>query len=129
MKNQDRLKKPQQNRGNTIKKLARNPRIKILAASGLASTAILGGALFLWKSPSTLVTNNTSSVSTPVKQPVVTKTNIDSAIIFPPSKLPTSFKDLPAPLLISNASFAHKSTLDRIPLTKVPTCKRFWKIL
>jgi beta-lactamase class A len=126
MKNQDRLKKPQQSRKNTLKKLARNPKIKILAASGLASTAILGGALFLWKSPPASVTNNTSSVSSPIKQPVVTKTNIDSAVVFPPSQLPTSFKDLPAPLLISGANFAHKSTLDRTPLTKSP---RLQKIL
>jgi beta-lactamase class A len=128
MKNQDRLKKPQKSRKNTLKKLSRNPKIRILAASGLASTAILGGALFSWlsKSPPKSVTNITSPILNPIKQPIVAKANTDPAIAFPPSELPTSFKDLPTPLLISNASFAHKSTLETASLAKSP---RLQKIL
>jgi beta-lactamase class A len=128
MKNRDRLKKPQQSRKITLKRLDRDPKFKILAASGLASTAILGGALFLWlsKSPSTSVTNKTSLLSSPIKQPVITKPNIDSTTTFPASQLPTSFKDLPAPLLISSASFAHQSKLEQTPLAKSP---RLQKIL
>jgi beta-lactamase class A len=130
MKNQDRLRKPQQIRSNTLKKLARNPKIKIIAVSGLASTAILGGALFAWlsKSPPMSITNITSPIANPIKQPVITKanTNADPTIAFTPSQLPTSFKDLPAPLLISNASFAHKSTLEPSSLAKSP---RLQKIL
>jgi beta-lactamase class A len=128
MKNQDRLHKPQTSRKSTLRKLARNPKIRILAASGLASTAIFGGALFSWlgKSPPKPVTASTSSVSNPIKQPVVTKTSTDFTVKFPPSQLPTSFKDLPAPVLISSASFAHKSTLEQISLAKSP---RLQKIL
>lgn len=126
MKNQDRLKKPQPNRKNTLRKLAQTPKIKILAASVLASTAILGGALFSWLSKSSppSVTNVAASLSNPTKQPIITQTS--PTVEFPPSQLPTSFKDLPTPLLISNASFAHKSTLEQISLIKSP---RLQKIL
>jgi Beta-lactamase enzyme family len=126
MKNQDRLKKPQQSRKTSLKKLARNPKFRILAASGLASTAILVGALFSWKSQPKLITNSTIPLSSPAKQTSVTQPNIDSTITFPASKLPTSFKDLPAPLLISSTSFAHQSKLEQTPLNKSP---RLQKIL
>jgi Beta-lactamase enzyme family len=117
MKNQDRLKKLQQSRKNTLKKLARNPKIKIFALSGLISTAILGGALFAWrKQPSPSVVTNNSPLSTPIQQPVINK--VDTNFNFPAAQLPTAFKDLPTPQLISNTRFAHNSILEKNLLIK-----------
>jgi Beta-lactamase enzyme family len=117
MKNQDRLKKTHQSRKNTLKKLARNPKIKIFALSGLISTSILGGALFAWKKqPSPSVATNNSPISTPVQQPIVNK--VDTNFNFPAAQLPTAFKDLPTPQLISDTRFAHNSILEKNPLIK-----------
>jgi hypothetical protein len=115
MKNQDRSNRLQKNNKNTLKRLARSPRTKILALSGLVSASVLVGALLAWrKPPSNSVTVNNFPISTSIQQPVVTK--VDTNIDFPAAQLPTTFKGLPVPQLISDTRLVHKSTLEKSSL-------------
>jgi hypothetical protein len=117
MRNQDRSNRLQKNNKNALKRLARSPGIKILALSDLVSASVLVGALLAWKKPpSNSVAVNNSPIPTFIQQPVVTK--IDANINFPAAQLPTTFKDLLAPELISDIRLVHKSTLERNPLIK-----------
>jgi Beta-lactamase enzyme family len=115
MKNQDKSNRPQKNNKNTLKRLAQSPRIKILALGGLVSTSVLVGALLAWKKQSSnSVTVNNFPISTSIQQPVVTK--VDTNVDFPAAQLPTMFKSLPVPELISDTRLVHKSTLEKSPL-------------
>jgi hypothetical protein len=117
MKNQDKSNRLQKNNKNTLKRLARSPRIKILALSGLVSASVLVGALLAWrKPPSNSVTVNNFPISTSIQQPVVTK--VDTNVDFPAAQLPTTFKSLPVPQLISDTRLMHKSTLKKNSLVK-----------
>jgi beta-lactamase class A len=115
MKNQDKSNGLQKNNKNTLKRLERSPRIKILALSGLVFASVLVGALLAWRKPhSNSVTVNNFPVSTSIQQPVVTK--VDTNVDFPAAQLPTTFKNLPVPQLISDTRLVHKSTLEKSPL-------------
>lgn len=117
MKNQGRSNKLQKEHKITLKKLVRNSKVKILALSSLVFASVLGGVLFAWKRPpSNSVVISNLPISTSTQQPVVIKVNTN--FNFPASQLPTKFKTLPPPELVSDNKFVHKSTLKRNSLVK-----------